>query len=370
MDPQIIETPVIMDGNELLSKAIGQMNKRNDDYFIVTDGKKYAGVVDSRVLRDFDADPSKTKCQNVAVKPPVLRPDDKDEEVVRKLLATRTKVLPVLDKTDKVVGAVTRWKSLVLVKNAPHLHGKKVADIMSTPAISMADSASIAKARSLMKANKVFRLVVLDGKNQVAGMVSSFDLATRAQTDPKDARRQYYYFDTPKVRVDEEPVSSIMTSPAHFVAAEKPVGEAVQIMQNKGVSSLAVVSDGKLAGVLTVRDVFDACLVQEQANVRFVGLDPEEHIFKESLEQIGTKYWDKLAARVDLQPDDELIVNVKAKAIGGKRRQYEVKARLTVKGKVFAAHPRDKPEHFKNWDLQAAVKESLDELVKIVTSQH
>jgi len=370
MDPQVIQTPVVIDGNEMLSKAIGQMNKRNDDYFIVTDGRKYAGVVDSRVLRDFDADPAKTKCQTLAAKTPILRADESDEEVVRKLLATQTKVLPVLDKADRVVGVVTRWKALGLVKNAPHLHGKKVAELMSAPALTIADSASITQARIAMKSKKIYRLVVLDGKKQVAGLVSSFDLSTRAQNDPKDSRRQYYYFDTPKVRVDEEPIRSIMTSPVHTIAADKPVGDAVALMQKNGVSSLAVVSGNALAGVLTVRDVFEACLVQETANVRFIGLNAEEHIFKTSLEELGAKYWDKLAARVDLQPDDDLIVDVKTKAVGGKRRQYEVKSRLTVKGKVFAANPKDRPEHFKNWDLQAAVKESLEELVKIVTSQH
>ena len=368
MDSQVIEMPVVLDGNEMLSKAIGQLSKRNDDYFLVSDGKKYAGVVDSRVLRDFYGDPAKTKCQNVAVKPSVLRPNDSDEEVVRKLLATQTKVLPVLDKTDRIVGAVTRWKALALVQNASHLHGKKVAELMSTPALSIPDTASIAQARIAMKSKKIFRLVVLDGKHQVSGMVSSFDLATRVQADPKDNRRQYYYFATPKTRVDEEPVSSIMSSPVQTIAAEKPLGDAVSLMQKNGVSSLAVVSGGKLAGVLTVRDVFEACLVQETANVRFIGLNAEEHIFKSSLEDLGGKYWDKLAARADLQPDDELIVDIKTKAAGGKRRQYEVKARLTVKGKVYAVNPKDRPEHFKNWDLQAAVKEALDELVKIVAS--
>ncbi len=359
-----------MDGGDMLSKAIGQLNKRRDDYFVVLDGKTYVGVVDSRVLRDFDGDPSKTKCLTMAYNAPALRESDSDESVVEKLLATRTKVLPVLDKYDRVTGVVTRWTALQLVKSAPVLHGKKVAELMSKPAISVPETASIAQARALMKSHGVFRLVVLDAKNQVTGLVSSFDIATRAQADPKDKRRQYYYFSTPKIRADAEPVSSIMTSPAQVLDAGKPVLEAVALLQKNGISSLVITQDGKLVGVLTSRDVFSACLVPQAANVRFVGLDKEEHIFKASLEALASKYWDKISTRVDLQPDDDLVVNVKAKAVGGKRRQYEVKARLTVKGKVFAVHPKDRPEHFENWDLQAAVKEALDELLKIVSNQH
>ncbi len=359
-----------MDGSEMLSKAIGQLNKRRDDYFVVADGKTYVGVVDSRVLRDFDGDPSKTKCLTVAHNAPALRDSDSDESVVEKLLASRTKVLPVLDKYDRVIGVVTRWAALDLIQSAPVLHGKKVADIMSAPAISIPDTATIAQARAAMKSHGLFRLVVLNAKNEVAGVVSSFDLATRAQSDPKDKRRQYYYFSTPKVRADEEPIRSIMTSPAQVIDAGKPVLEAVVLLKKNGISSLVITQDGKLVGVLTSRDVFSACLVPQAANVRFVGLDKEEHIFKASLEALATKYWDKISTRVDLQPDDDLVVNVKTKAHDGKRRQYEVKARLTVKGKVFAVNPKDRPEHFKNWDLQAAVKEALDELLKIVSSQH
>lgn len=358
-----------MDANEMLSKAIGQLNKRKDDYFVVADGKTYAGVVDSRVLRDFDGDPSKTKCITVAMKASALREGEADESVVEKLLATRTKVLPILDKYDHVIGAITRWSALELVKSAPALHAKKVSEIMSTPAVSIAASATIAQARSLMKARGVFRLVVLDEKSQAVGMVSSFDLSTRAQVDPKDKRRQYYYFPTPKIRADAEPVSSIMSAPILSIDAGKTALEAVFLLQKHGVSSLAVTNDGKLAGVLTSRDVFSACLVPQAANVRFVGLDKEEHIFKASLETLASKYWDKLSTRLDLQPDDELILTVKSKSTDGKRRQYEVKARLTVNGKVYAVHPKDRPEHFENWDLQAAVKEALDELVKIVSSQ-
>ncbi len=367
MDERIVEKPFAVDSGEMLSKAFGSMNQRHDDYFVVMDGKKYAGVVDSRVLRDFFADPAKTKAHSVAAQPPILSMDDSDEEVVRKLLATRTKVLPVLDSSGHVVGVVTRWKALSLLEDAPQLHGKKVAEVMSSSPVTIGDSATIAQARHAMKKTKVFRLVVLNPKGAPVGMLSAFDLATRVASESKDARRQYFYFPTPNIRIDEAPVESVMTTPLQTVSVTESASAAVRKLQASGGSSLVVMDGAKLAGIVTARDLFNAVLVPEMANVRFLGLSKDEHIFKTSLEQLATRYWDKLAARVDLQPDDELIVDVKSKNVEGKKREYLVKSRLTVKGRVYASTPKDWEAHQKNWDLQQAIRESLDELVRVVT---
>ncbi|MBI4361224.1 CBS domain-containing protein [Candidatus Micrarchaeota archaeon] len=366
MNESLLEEPLTVDANDSLSKAFGQLQKRKDDYFVVLDGKTYAGVVDSRVLRDFFSDPSKTKAKTVVVHPPTLSEDESDEEIVRKLLATRHKVLPVLDKNDRVVGVVPRWKALSLLRQSPHLHGKKVSDLMSKDPVSVPESATIAQARHAMKEEHVFRLVVVDSKKRPVGVLSAFDLATRVQADPKDARRQYFYFPTPSIRVDEEPVQSVMSSPVLSVSPDLPVMEAVELLSKRNFSSLVVQSGETLSGILTQRDLFNACVVPEKANIRFLGLTGEEHIFKASLESLAAKYWDKLEARVDLQPDDELVVSIKSKHREGKKREYLVSSRLTVKGRVYAMNPKDTQEHFKNWDLQQAVKESLEALIRTV----
>lgn len=366
MDESLLEKPVTVDANESLSKAFGQLQKRRDDYFVVLDGNAYAGVVDSRVLRDFFSDPSNTKAKTVAVHPPTLTENESDEEIVRKLVATRHKVLPVLDKNDRVVGVVPRWKALSLLRQSPILHGKKVSEVMSRDPVYVLETASIAQARHKMKEEKVFRLVVVDAKNAPVGVLSSFDLATRVQNDPKDARKQYFYFPTPSIRVDEEPVKSVMSSPVVAVSPDSSVLEAVELLGKKNLSSLVVQENGTLSGIVTQRDLFNACLVSEKANIRFIGLDKGEHVFKASLEALAAKYWDKLAGRVDLQPDDELVIMVKSKHREGKKREYIVSSRLTVKGNVFAATPNDSQEHFKNWDLQQAVKESLESLTRTV----
>ncbi|PIZ93485.1 hypothetical protein COX84_05950, partial [Candidatus Micrarchaeota archaeon CG_4_10_14_0_2_um_filter_49_7] len=73
--------------------------------------------------------------------------------------------------------------------------------------------------------------------------------------------------------------------------------------------------------------------------------------------------WNKT---IDLAPEDSLTLHVKSK-VEGKKKRFEVKSRLTIEGNVFSSRtPPNVDEHKQNWDLHLAVRESLQELAKII----
>ncbi|HLD76055.1 MAG TPA: CBS domain-containing protein, partial [Candidatus Norongarragalinales archaeon] len=301
-----MEKPLILEGEETLSKAFGQLNRKNDDYFFVTLKGKFAGVVDSRTLRDFYGDPSETKAKNLMVKAPVLNAASDGAEMVSKLLSTRTKALAVVDKKGKIEGAVTRWSALDLLRGMPEVHGKKVREAMTEPVLSIPENASISQARHLMKEKNVFRLVVTNLRGEATGVLSAFDMSTKVKPALKERRRQYYYFPTPKLRMDNEPVKLVMSSGLHTIRPNEGILEAVRLFQKHGVSSLVVAEGAIPKGMLTLRDVLQLCTVKETPNVSIVGLRDEEGYFKESLKAMAARYLEKISRRVPLQPDDEL----------------------------------------------------------------
>ncbi|MFH0713111.1 MAG: hypothetical protein V1722_01220 [Candidatus Micrarchaeota archaeon] len=97
-------------------------------------------------------------------------------------------------------------------------------------------------------------------------------------------------------------------------------------------------------------------------------LKPEEHMFKESLTEIGMKFLEKLEKTVTLSSDDELHLQVKAH-VEGKKKRYEVKARMTVKGNVYTADETDNKERKDEWDLSQTTHEALGKL-KTVIEKH
>ncbi len=95
------------------------------------------------------------------------------------------------------------------------------------------------------------------------------------------------------------------------------------------------------------------------------GLKSEEHMFKESLEQEGLAFVSKLEKEFKFTPEDELHLQIKS-SVEGKKKRYQVKARLTLQGKVHTASELDKDFNQNEWDLNLATKEALGELKKVV----
>lgn len=95
------------------------------------------------------------------------------------------------------------------------------------------------------------------------------------------------------------------------------------------------------------------------------GLKSEENMFKESLIETATAAAEKLEKIIKFAPEDELHLQVKSH-VEGKKKRFEVKARISANGTVYAAHEMDMDENRDVWDLHLAVKDALAELSKVV----
>lgn len=102
--------------------------------------------------------------------------------------------LPVVDKENKVIGIITQADILSMVgvrkehtfkDLLKHMLGKPlperkagdiVADIMASPAVSIKPDANIAEATQMMDEKKIRRLVVVDDKNVLLGIISRADI--------------------------------------------------------------------------------------------------------------------------------------------------------------------------------------------------
>ena len=95
------------------------------------------------------------------------------------------------------------------------------------------------------------------------------------------------------------------------------------------------------------------------------GLKPEEHMFQESLIEIGQAAAEKLEKMVEFSPEDELHLQIKSH-VDGKKKRFEVKARISVKGTVYSVSEPNTDQHRDEWDLHIAVRDVLEELKKVV----
>jgi len=170
-------------------------------------------------------------------------------KVAALLLKTGVGGVPILDDQGRVVGIVTERD---FVHFMPSHARTKVEGHMTRQVVTATPELSIGEATKQMISKGFRRLPVVD-KDRLVGIVTSVDVLR--------------YFGTSKMfehmasgRVEEAMavgVSEVMSRDLASVEPEADLGEAVRIMAEHDYGGLPVVTDGRLVGIITERDLLE-----------------------------------------------------------------------------------------------------------------
>lgn len=127
-----------------------------------------------------------------------------------------------------------------------------VRDRMSAPAVTIDVKGSIAEARALMRHYEIRRLPVLQ-KGRLVGIVTQTDLM---QAMPSSASTLSTW-EVPTL-LRKACVKDIMTPDPITIGPEVPIEAAAFIMRGQKIGGLPVVRDGRLLGMITESNLFDA----------------------------------------------------------------------------------------------------------------
>lgn len=105
---------------------------------------------------------------------------------------------------------------------------------------SLAPDASVFEALELMARENVGAVLVMEG-DTVAGILSERDCVRKVELEGKSAK-------TTKV-------SEIMTSKVIYIEVTQPLEECMALMIDKNIRHLPVFDNGKMLGLVSVRDV-------------------------------------------------------------------------------------------------------------------
>jgi len=119
----------------------------------------------------------------MTIMPVVIGSDARIEEAERMLELHEVTGLPVVDGDGKLVGVISQTD---LLRGSADVHsavrrrytGLRVADLMSSPAITVDISTPMREAARLMRDEKIHRLVVVDGAERPLGVLTSMDFVT------------------------------------------------------------------------------------------------------------------------------------------------------------------------------------------------
>ena len=118
------------------------------------------------------------------------------------------------------------------------LAGKSIPGV-----ITIKPEATVRDLLALLADHNVGAVIVSTDGTEVGGMVSERDVVRRLNED--DA-------------ILDGPVSDIMTSVVHTCEPSHPIEELMQVMTEHRVRHVPIITDGKLAGMISIGDVVKA----------------------------------------------------------------------------------------------------------------
>ncbi len=126
-------------------------------------------------------------------------------------------------------------------------------DIMNTPVHVVSPDATVAHARNLMVRHRISRLPVMEN-GVLVGILTKKDIAYRMRRGEPEWRRR---------PLDRIPVGALMTEHPVVVQPDTGVKEIARIFTSRNFSSVPVIDDGNMTGIITKTDLMKSALVRQ-----------------------------------------------------------------------------------------------------------
>lgn len=289
-----IKQTLILETSESVSKALSQLDE--SPAVIVTKEGKYYGIIDHHCLNQNMRDPHNTKCESVAIRPPVLFESALIFDRIDAFLTGHFKALPVINKDHRPIGITTRVELLKEMLKNRMIPTLSVSEIMTSPVHAVDEKETVGSTKRIMKETKMRRLVVTRNNNLI-GVVSVFDIGAWS-TKPnmvgsgrKDIKNRNILSS-----IDNMKISEFFRPDVALINEGATTEDAVRKMTEKQVSAVIIVSEGKPVGIISALDIFKNVqeLAKEGIQINVAGLDKDsmnqfDHI-NEKIGRILEKY--------------------------------------------------------------------------------
>ncbi|WP_048061830.1 CBS domain-containing protein [Hyperthermus butylicus] len=180
--------------------------------------------------------------------------DDKLTKILEVMVTRNVGVLPVLYHDGTIWGIITEHDIVGYL--AEKTVGRRVSEVMTTNVITISVDATLKEAMETMIKYGVRRLPIV-ADNSVWGMITAKDIVRFF-----GSHEVFTFVETGNVEEAlATPVKIVGVNDYVTISPDADVGEAAKLMIDKGVSSLLVVEEGKLTGIITERDILYALAI-------------------------------------------------------------------------------------------------------------
>ncbi len=319
------------------------------------DGKRLMGVVSYGTLLKRRNLPITTKAGSITVMPQEIGPDTLVTEVAEAFMTSGFRQIPIV-RGQNIQGILARTDLIKIIRGIKELRELKVRDIMTEDVQTVGPEDPVETALLSMKNLTIRTLPVVDGENTLTGIVGIKQVANYNWKERKRETVGEMTGDNSPVKVK---VSSIALDAVYTVETDATLGEAVDAMLENNVSTLPVVEDGALAGIITKYDIIELLASFRQRDMvytQITGLDQDDRFASEQMEKDITMSMQKIAK---ITRPMLFTLHVTKYNAQGNTSKYSLNGRLTTESKVWVASAVD-------WDLNRATINLMQHLERRV----
>jgi CBS domain-containing protein len=248
----IMSKPVTIAKSALITEALDKMLEQGIDPLIVVNNGSVVGMVSRRSLaeklgtrRNSDIAPTSIHVANTMDEDFTTVYPDEDLDVLIPLLQTY-KLVVVYDTEHRLIGQVGMGDVLKVLRPTGS------ADEVMEPACTIDAEERVVHLRRRMLDDSIMRFVVTENE-LIVGIVTETDVAVamREFREIVEDKHQDH-------RIRNLLVRDIMTGSVYSVDRGTDVGEIIDLMLKKNISSVPVTDQGKLCGMVTRGSLINA----------------------------------------------------------------------------------------------------------------
>ena len=318
--------------------------KSSHEPVFVFDGKNFLGLVSVSQSLFKKRYPKDTKISTALINPPLLSPESNIFDAARQMISTKIYTLPVFDGNGKIIGVVSARSLLSSI-----LQSSKIMKVLKDqikidkPATATIHS-KIRDIYSTLRKEKTSRIVIVDEKGQIGGIITRRDVQQAFMAPPSKGRsnrtknNRAFIIDNRDLKKFDFPIAEYIKIKAVTLPFNSDIRAILEEINKKKINSIILADkNNKPKGILSIRSFLDA----------LSKLEPEEKlsvIFSDKHKIVDSKIHDdivsllqKIEKKVNkINPIKEIKVTIDAsKNPKGIVMQYEVHLHINFKsGKI------------------------------------
>ncbi|MFP4197286.1 MAG: CBS domain-containing protein [Methanomassiliicoccales archaeon] len=345
-----VETP--------LHDVIPKMKKRDLHEIPVLDGKRFEGLVSFGSLLRRKSLLMNTKAKSIMENPPNVQMETPLTEIAESMVATGYRQMPVL-QGKQLMGMITRMNVIALIPEIKDLRRLEVRDIMTSPVQSVREDDPAKEAVETMRRMDLRTLPVVDGQDELTGIIGVKDVV---DYNWREKQRQTMGEVTGNSFPITLEVDSFSVDGPWTISPDASLNEAVDLMLDKRVSTLPVLEDGELVGIVTNYDMVELIASfreREMVYMQITGLEEED---RHELDVMEREFQKGLAKINKITRPHLFTVHVAKYNAEGNTAKYSLSGRLTTDYNIYVAKAVD-------WNLMKTSVQLIEHFERLVTEK-